>query len=62
MPDESCRICGGELVKHLWCGHCRKTIQKICKICTRETLRQQHTTCLSYISNEGYMTKIAILG
>ncbi|MFZ0183295.1 MAG: hypothetical protein WAL88_00495 [Nitrosotalea sp.] len=62
MPDESCRRCGGELVKHLWCSNCRKTIQKICKMCSRETLRHQHTSCLSYRTNAGYLTKIAISG
>ncbi len=60
MPDESCRRCGGELVKHLWCNHCRKTIQKICKMCTKETLMQQHTMCISYRTNENYVTKVAL--
>lgn len=62
MPDESCRTCGGELAKHLWCSQCRKTIQKICKMCSRETLQHQHMTCLSQLVDLGYLTKTAMTG
>ncbi|MGI0065458.1 MAG: hypothetical protein ACREAT_01720, partial [Nitrosotalea sp.] len=56
VPDESCRMCGGELAKYLWCNQCRKAIQKICKMCSRETSKQQHTMCHSLV-NLGYLTK-----
>ncbi|MHB8601997.1 MAG: hypothetical protein ACYC6W_09580 [Nitrosotalea sp.] len=62
MPDESCRNCGGELVKHLWCSQCRKTVQKICKMCSRETPQQPHISCLSQLVDLRYMTKIAMTG
>jgi hypothetical protein len=46
MPDESCRACGGELVKYSLCAECRKAIQKICKICSLKTHEHLHLPCL----------------
>ena len=46
MPDESCRACGGELNSHRQCSDCRKTTQKICKVCSRTTLLQSHKQCV----------------
>jgi len=46
MPDESCRICGGELVSHNLCYDCRKITQKKCRICTHKTLLQSHQYCM----------------
>ncbi len=42
MPDESCRLCGGDLVIHTQCDECRKAIQKICKTCDSITRKQFH--------------------
>ena len=47
MPDESCRTCGGELNNHRQCSDCRKTTQKICKVCNRTTLLQSHKHCMN---------------
>ncbi|MGI0069271.1 MAG: hypothetical protein ACREAN_03335, partial [Nitrosopumilaceae archaeon] len=46
MPDESCRICGGELVSHTLCSCCRKSTQKKCKTCKHVTLLQPHPYCI----------------
>lgn len=46
MPDESCRSCGGELVRYSLCAECRKAIQKICKICSLKTHEHLHLRCL----------------
>ena len=45
MPDESCRSCGGELVRYSLCAECRKAIQKICKICSMKTHEHLHLQC-----------------
>ena len=42
MPDEYCRTCGGELVNRILCSDCRKSTQKICRICNRITHLQLH--------------------
>src|SRR5215831_14936913 len=63
MPDESCRTCGGELVKCSLCSECRKVIQKICRMCNLRTNEEIHPQCL-YV--ETYQTRneanIAVLG
>src|SRR5574341_1433460 len=46
MPDESCRICGGELISHSICSECRKPTQHICKMCDTLTNQQYHQNCL----------------
>lgn len=46
MPDDSCRSCGGELVKHSRCSECRKIIQKICTSCNLKTHKEFHPKCL----------------
>ncbi len=46
MPDESCRICGGELTNHVVCSGCRKSTQKKCKMCSHITLLQPHHHCV----------------
>ena len=60
MPDESCRSCGGELVKYVWCSKCRKTIQKICKNCITVTLFQFHIACSYHRYFEQKTIQIAI--
>ena len=56
MPDESCRTCGGELVGHILCSDCRKTTQKICRVCNRTTLLQSHQYCMKNpLSNQNPM-------
>lgn len=53
MPDESCRTCGGELASHILCSDCRKTTQKICRVCNHTTLLQSHQYCVKNpISNQ----------
>ncbi|MDE1725333.1 MAG: hypothetical protein KGH76_05500 [Thaumarchaeota archaeon] len=42
MPDESCRMCGGNLVSTKSCNHCRKPLQKKCKSCDTLTHIQYH--------------------
>jgi len=46
MPDESCRSCGGDLVRYSLCAECRKAIQKICKVCSLKTHEHLHQRCL----------------
>jgi len=47
MPDESCRGCGGLLIKYSVCAGCRGTIQKICNNCTLKTEQQIHDHCFN---------------
>ena len=47
MPDDSCRTCGGELVKHSRCSDCRRVIQKICTMCSLKTHKEFHSKCLN---------------
>ncbi len=42
MPDESCRLCGGDLAIHSQCEECKKVTQKICKTCDNLTRKQFH--------------------
>lgn len=50
MPDESCRTCGGDLISHVMCSECRKSTQRICKICDTVTEQEYHQNCLHTIS------------
>ena len=45
MPDESCRLCGGELVKCTICAECRKPVGMICAKCGSRTKEQVHDCC-----------------
>ena len=47
MPDESCRGCGGVLIKYSVCAGCRGTMQKICNSCTSKTEQQIHDHCFN---------------
>ena len=47
MPDESCRSCGGLLMKYSVCAGCRGTMQKICPNCTSKTEQQIHDHCFN---------------
>ncbi len=42
MPDESCRMCGGDMVSTKSCHHCRKSLQKKCKSCNIPSHMQYH--------------------
>ena len=50
MPDNSCRTCGGELIKWSTCSDCRKITQRQCKKCNLKTVEDFH----SHISLESY--------
>ncbi len=50
MPDESCRICGGELVIAKSCSSCRKSTQKKCKSCNIVTPLQPHQHSVGIIT------------
>lgn len=50
MPDDSCRTCGGELIKWSTCSDCRKITQRLCKKCNLKTVKDFH----SHISLESY--------
>lgn len=43
MPDKSCRMCGGDLIKWSACTECRKTVQKICRTCSEKTIVEFHS-------------------
>ena len=45
MPDESCRACGGELVRYSMCSECGKVTQKKCNLCNSVTRKQIHDKC-----------------
>jgi len=45
MPDESCRSCGGELVRYSLCSECGKVTQKKCNLCNIVTRKQIHDEC-----------------
>lgn len=49
MPDNSCRSCGGDLIKHSKCSECKKTIQKICIACNLKTHEEFHTRCMNLV-------------
>ena len=50
MPDNSCRTCGGELIKWSTCSDCRKITQRQCRKCSLKTVKDFH----SHISLESY--------
>ncbi len=45
MPDESCRKCGGILLKCSLCTECKKITQQICQKCGSKTDEQFHYSC-----------------
>ncbi len=51
MPEESCRTCGGTLVRLTTCSECRKTLQKKCDLCNNIT-EQFHAGCKEFGSVE----------
>jgi hypothetical protein len=51
MPDESCRICGGDLVTAKSCSCCRKSIQKKCKSCNIVAQLQHHQHSVSAVTS-----------
>ncbi len=51
MPDESCRKCGGSLVKCTQCAECKETISLICQNCGSRTMEQFHDYCMFGASN-----------
>ena len=55
MPDESCRKCGGILIKSTLCAACRETIQRICIKCGLKTVEQIHSECFYEI--ESFQTR-----
>lgn len=50
MPDNSCRTCGGELIKWSTCSDCKKITQRLCRKCNLKTVEDFH----SHISLESY--------
>ena len=56
MPDESCRKCGGMLIKFTLCAACRGTVQRICIKCGLKTAEQVHSQCLYEV--ESFQTRI----
>jgi predicted amidophosphoribosyltransferase len=42
MPDESCRRCGGTLIKFSLCAECRRTMQQVCPKCGLITVEKLH--------------------
>ena len=50
MPDESCRTCGGELISQIKCEECRKSTQRVCKMCGIVTEQEYHQNCLHILS------------
>jgi hypothetical protein len=50
MPDDSCRTCGGELIKWSTCSDCRKITQRLCQKCNLKTVKDFH----SHISLKSY--------
>jgi hypothetical protein len=57
MPDESCRTCGGDLIKWSACSNCRKTTQRICRTCCLKTAEDFHFHHMSLESYQILETK-----
>ncbi len=51
MPDESCRKCGGVLVKCTQCAECKEIISMICQNCGMRTMEQFHDYCMFNVNN-----------
>ena len=51
MPDESCRKCGGGLIKCTQCAECKETISMICQNCGARTMEQFHDYCMFRVNN-----------
>ena len=56
MPDESCRKCGGMLIKSTLCASCRGIIQRICIKCGSKTTEQIHNECFYEV--ESFQSRI----
>jgi hypothetical protein len=59
MPDESCRRCGGRLIKSTLCATCKDVVQKICIKCGLKTAEWIHSQCLYEV--ESFQTRTEIL-
>ena len=51
MPDESCRKCGGVLIRCTQCAECKETISMICQSCGARTMEQFHDYCMFNVNN-----------
>ena len=51
MPDESCRSCGGILIKCSLCAQCKKLTQYMCQKCGLKTEEQFHHDCFYTIES-----------
>jgi hypothetical protein len=51
MPDESCRKCGGVLIKCTQCAECKEIISMICQNCGARTMEQFHDYCMFSVNN-----------
>ena len=60
MPDDSCRTCGGELIKWSTCSRCRKVTQRICRKCNLKTAEDLHSHHLSLESYQVLETRHTI--
>ncbi len=56
MPDESCRKCGGILLKCSLCAECKKITQQICQICRSKNEEKFHYDCFYNIEPIKTMT------
>ena len=48
MPDESCRKCGGSLIKYARCVECNKILFVMCKKCCSTALSNTHENCFRF--------------
>ena len=56
MPDESCRKCGGMLIKSNLCAACKGAVQRICIKCGLKTAEQIHSQCFYEV--ETFQTRL----
>ncbi|HSB84425.1 MAG TPA: hypothetical protein VLD64_08075 [Nitrosarchaeum sp.] len=56
MPDDSCRKCGGMLIKSTLCATCRGVMQRICIKCGLKTAEQVHSECFYEV--ESFQTRL----
>ncbi len=60
MPDESCRMCGGTLIKRTLCAECREVISLICANCGTQTQEQFHDYCFYQVESIQTKSELAI--
>ena len=51
MPDESCRKCGGLLMRYSLCAECKQIIQQICTKCGLKAEERFHADCFYHIES-----------